>query len=62
MHIDLHELTRIRLGRRDRLPAMLDKLARLGGPLTMAEVEAQAGAAGTALGRPHVADALSAKG
>ena len=30
-HRDLNaELTRIRLGRRDRLPAMLDKLARLG--------------------------------
>lgn len=62
-HRDLNaELTRIRLGRRNRLPAMLDKLARLGVPLTMAEVEAQAGAAGTALGRPHVADALIAKG
>ncbi|NLH69386.1 MAG: PHP domain-containing protein [Brooklawnia sp.] len=62
-HDDLNaELARIRLGRRNRLPAMLDRLARLGVVVTMAEVQAQAGAPGTALGRPHVADALIAKG
>lgn len=56
------ELVRIRQGRRNRLPAMLDKLASIGVPVTMAEVAAQAAGPGTSLGRPHVADAMVAKG
>lgn len=56
------ELTRMREGRLNRLPAMLARLAELGLPITMDEVRAQSASAETALGRPHVADALVAKG
>lgn len=56
------ELRRIRDGRRDRLPAMLAKLAELGLPVSLEEVIAQAVGAGASLGRPHVADAMIAKG
>jgi predicted metal-dependent phosphoesterase TrpH len=55
------ELTAIRAGRADRLPAMLAALARHGMPLTQQQVWAQAGAADS-LGRPHVADAMVAAG
>lgn len=55
------ELTRIRLGRTDRLPAMLAALARHGVPLSTDQVMAAAGGADS-LGRPHVADALIAAG
>lgn len=56
------ELARIRQGRRNRLPAMLERLAAIGVPVSMTEVAAQAAGPGTSLGRPHVADALVAKG
>lgn len=55
------ELRRIRQGRSGRVPAMLAKLHQLGYPLTMAEVEAQVGDS-PSVGRPHIADALVAKG
>ncbi|MDR2930796.1 MAG: PHP domain-containing protein [Propionibacteriaceae bacterium] len=51
----------IRQARRDRLPTMLAKLAELGMPLTMEEVRAQAALA-SSIGRPHVADAMVARG
>jgi len=54
------ELAAIGGGRRDRIPKMLDQLALLGLPLTLEEVRAQAGDA--VIGRPHVADALVARG
>lgn len=57
----LAELTRVRVGRSGRLPAMLAKLAELGMPLTESDIAAQVGAS-PSLGRPHVADALVAKG
>ncbi|WIY83768.1 PHP domain-containing protein [Propionimicrobium sp. PCR01-08-3] len=56
------ELNRLRSGRRDRLPKMLAKLADLGMPLTVEDVRAQVKDAETSLGRPHVADAMVAKG
>lgn len=55
------ELGRIRFGRTDRLPAMLRCLADLGVPVTMEEVMEAAGGS-PAVGRPHVADAMVAKG
>lgn len=55
------ELARLRTGRTGRLDAMLDKLADLGVSLTADEVWRQAGSA-PSLGRPHVADAMVAKG
>ena len=55
------ELAKIREGRGRRIPAMLDKLAALGMPVSEQEVAAQAGDA-PSVGRPHVADALVAKG
>ncbi len=57
----LDELTRVRVGRTGRLPEMLAKLAELGMPLTESEIAAQVGAS-PSLGRPHVADAMVAKG
>jgi predicted metal-dependent phosphoesterase TrpH len=54
------ELTAIRRGRDERVPRMLERLAELGLPVTLAEVEAQAGAA--VVGRPHIADAMVARG
>jgi len=54
------DLARIGQGRRDRIPRLLEQLAALGLPLTLAEVRAQAGDA--VIGRPHVADALVARG
>ena len=55
------ELSRIRRGRDERLPAMLSRLAALGLPLDAGEVAAFAADA-SAVGRPHVADALIARG
>ena len=55
------ELAQVREGRVQRLPLMLAKLAELGMPLTPADVAAQVGAS-PSVGRPHVADALVAKG
>lgn len=55
------ELARIRGGRDDRLPAMLRRLAELGLPLEASEVAAFAEDA-SAVGRPHVADAMVARG
>ena len=55
------ELTALRRARADRLPAMCAKLTELGLELTVAQVETTARSA-RSLGRPHVADALAAKG
>lgn len=57
----VEELGRVLGGRTQRLPRLLDKLAEHGMPLTEAEVLAVAGDA-AAWGRPHVADAMIAKG
>ena len=57
----LEELARIRVGRTGRIQAMLDKLAECGCPLTMDDVMGQVGAS-PVVGRPHIADALVAKG
>ncbi|MFT3861200.1 PHP domain-containing protein [Micropruina sp.] len=57
----LDELARVRVGRSGRLPDMLAKLAELQMPLTEAEIARQVGAS-PSLGRPHVADAMVAKG
>lgn len=57
----VEELGRVLGGRTNRLPRLLDKLAELGMPLTEQEVLAVAGDA-AAWGRPHVADAMIAKG
>jgi predicted metal-dependent phosphoesterase TrpH len=55
------ELARIRADRADRLHALTQRLTELGMPLTVADVLVAAGEA-TTLGRPHVADAMIAKG
>jgi predicted metal-dependent phosphoesterase TrpH len=55
------ELERIRAGRTERLPRMLAKLAAIGAETSEAEVLAQVGDA-PSIGRPHVADALVARG
>lgn len=57
----LDELARVRVGRTGRLPEMLTKLADLGMPLTETEIAEQVGSS-PSLGRPHVADAMVAKG
>lgn len=57
----LAELDRIRADRVRRLPAIAGRLTELGLALTVDEVLAAAGDA-TTLGRPHVADAMIAKG
>lgn len=57
----VEELERVLGGRTKRLPRLLDKLAEHGMPLTEQEVLAVAGDA-AAWGRPHVADAMIAKG
>lgn len=53
-------LARFRASRAERARAMLEKLRRLGMPLTWDEVQAFAG--GENVGRPHVARALVARG
>jgi 3',5'-nucleoside bisphosphate phosphatase len=55
------ELAEILAGRGDRLTAMLSQLAAVDRLVTAAEVQRQVGAYGV-VGRPHVADALVAKG
>lgn len=55
------ELDRILAGRNARLPATLDKLRDIGIDIEEADVRRVAGDA-AAVGRPHVADALVAKG
>jgi predicted metal-dependent phosphoesterase TrpH len=55
------ELARIRADRAQRIHAMTDRLTELGITITVDDVLAAAGDAST-LGRPHVADALIAKG
>lgn len=55
------ELRRVLDGRAARLPATIDRLRGLGIDITSADVRAAAGPA-EATGRPHVADALIAKG
>nr|NLI49347.1 PHP domain-containing protein [Propionibacterium sp.] len=55
------ELGAIRRGRDERIPAMIDRLGQLGLPLDLEEVAAFADDA-SSIGRPHVADALVARG
>jgi predicted metal-dependent phosphoesterase TrpH len=55
------ELVLIRQGRANRIPLILAQLAAMGLPVTLAEVEAAAGDA-SVVGRPHVADAMVARG
>ncbi|MFT4082491.1 MAG: PHP domain-containing protein [Nocardioides sp.] len=57
----VEELARILEGRDRRLPAMIERLRRLGVEITEDDVHAVSGDA-AASGRPHVADALVAKG
>lgn len=57
----LAELAAIREGRAGRLPAMCDQLAAAGVPVTMEDVVASSPSA-RAVGRPHVADAMVARG
>lgn len=55
------ELGRIRFGRTDRLPTMLRRLEEVGVPITAEELSEAAGGS-PSIGRPHVADALVARG
>jgi predicted metal-dependent phosphoesterase TrpH len=55
------ELDRIRAGRDGRLPMMVERLRGLGIDITETDIRG-AGAGGAVIGRPHVADALVAKG
>lgn len=55
------ELARIRAGRTERLPRMVEKLQEAGIDITIDEVYEHAGDA-SAVGRPHVADILVKKG
>ncbi len=55
------ELAKIRAGRKQRLPRTLGLLAELGVPVTTDEVMAKVGDA-PSVGRPHIADALVARG
>lgn len=55
------ELGRIVRGREERIPAMVARLTELGLPLSLDEVASFAERA-TSIGRPHVADALVARG
>jgi len=57
----LDELTRVRVGRTGRLPEMLLKLTDLGMPISEEEIAQHVGGS-PSLGRPHVADAMVAKG
>lgn len=53
-------MVKVRDSRHQRIPRMAAKLTALGLTITAAEIEAQA--QGSSVGRPHVADALVAKG
>ncbi len=55
------ELLAVRTGRSRRLPAMCEQLSEVGVPVTMDDIKAVSPSA-RSLGRPHVADALVAKG
>lgn len=55
------ELARVRVGRTGRLQAMAQRLTELGVPVSVDDIVAQAGSS-PSIGRPHVADALVAKG
>ncbi|MBA2445521.1 MAG: PHP domain-containing protein [Nocardioidaceae bacterium] len=55
------ELSRILAGREGRLKVMIEQLRAAGLDLTVADVLAQVGLA-PAIGRPHIADAMIAKG
>lgn len=55
------ELARVRADRRDRLARIAAGLTRAGLPLDVADILAEATGAST-VGRPHVADAMIAKG
>ena len=57
----VEELDRVLRGRDGRLPAVLEKLNALGVPVEVDEVRELAGDA-AAIGRPHIADALVARG
>ncbi|XSS51004.1 PHP domain-containing protein [Propionibacteriaceae bacterium G1746] len=57
----LAELTKNREGRNGRLQAFADTFTALGMPLTVEDIKAQSGLS-PSVGRPHVADALVAKG
>lgn len=57
----LLELTKLRVSRVNRLQGFLDKLSELGMPLTAEDVQESKGLS-PSLGRPHIADALVAKG
>lgn len=57
----LAELAQVREGRSGRLPAMVAQLTAAGMPLTVADVMEFAGDA-PSVGRPHVADAMVARG
>ena len=54
-------LDTVREARRTRVPRMLELLAGMGMPLDIADVEAQSTRAAST-GRPHIADAMVAKG
>ncbi len=61
-HVELNaELDRVLAGRNHRLPRVLARLAEHGIDITEADVVAQSGSA-AASGRPHIADAMVAKG
>ncbi len=57
----VEELRRVLDGRDQRLPRMLERLAEHGVDITLDDVAAQSGSA-AASGRPHVADAMVARG
>ncbi|MEL4357572.1 MULTISPECIES: PHP domain-containing protein [unclassified Luteococcus] len=55
------ELAKIRVARTGRLKAFAERMTELGMPLTVDDIIAAAGAS-PSIGRPHVADAMVAKG
>jgi len=57
----LEELVRIGAGRDGRLPMMVERLQGMGIDITEEDIRG-AGESGAVIGRPHVADALVAKG
>ncbi|MEL4506059.1 PHP domain-containing protein [Luteococcus sp. H138] len=57
----VQELAKIRVARTGRLKAFAERMTELGMPLTVDDIITAAGAS-PSIGRPHVADALVAKG
>lgn len=55
------ELAKNRLARADRLQRFADRLTELGMPLTVEDIKEQSGVS-PSVGRPHIADAMVAKG